>query len=68
MLLVYVNGVFFTLVVAKAISQNTFNVVVRFGSDDEYRDVVSLTVLYDRHVNLGETLKVDGMVMVSHLF
>jgi len=35
MFLVLFNGVFFTLVVAKLISQNVFNVDVRFGSDDE---------------------------------
>ena len=56
MSLVNFNSAFFAFVVIKFVFQDVFNLDVCFRSDEEYRDVVSFTVLYDGHINFGETL------------
>lgn len=50
------NSVFFAFVVVEFVFQDIFNMDVCFRSDEEYRDAVSFTVLYDDHIDFSETL------------
>ena len=56
MSLVNFNRAFFGIVVVKLVFQDIFNQDICFRSDEEYRDVESVAVLYDGHINFGEAL------------